>query len=347
MKSLKGLRGKAIRILVRSTNWIGDAVMTTPAMAALRAFFPAARITVAANPSVAELFSPHPSCDEVIVLDKQRAHQGLQGLFRFSRILNRERFDLALLFQNALEAGILAWLARIPIRAGYSTDGRGFLLTHRVPVGRAERAMHHTAYYLHMLKSLGIEGGNGRLCLTCTASERAWAQSVLGEDFWVAINPGATYGSAKRWFPDRFARVASTLAGKTGAGILLVGGATERAIGAEIEKAVNGRVLNLMGETSVRQLMALLEKCRLLITNDSGPMHVAAALGIPLVALFGPTDHTTTSPLADNWRLVRKPAECAPCLKRTCPTDHRCMEAIGPDDVLQAVKDLMGLDLAT
>lgn len=343
MKPLR--RDPSVRkILVRSTNWIGDAVMTTPAMAAVRATFPESRIVVVANPLVTELFTPHPLCDGVRVFDKREIHRGVGGLLRFAAELRRQAFDLAILFQNALEAALLAYLARIPVRAGYRTDCRGLLLTHGVPVGRAAKALHHTDYYVKMLEALGVRGGDGRLSLHYTPQEESWASQVLGEGSWIGINAGATYGSAKRWFPTRFAEVASGLVQDHGARILLVGGPGEASIGREIEEAVQAprtEVLNMVGRTTVRQLVALLSRCRLLITNDSGPMHVAAALGVPLVALFGPTDHTTTSPLTDKWRMVRKTADCSPCLKRVCPIDHRCMEALTVEDVLSAAKELM------
>lgn len=342
METLTALHGRIKKILIRSANWIGDAVMTTPAMGAVRATFPEAEITVAANPVVAELLSPHPCCDRVLVFDKKGSHRGIPGLVHFAHGLSREKFDLAILFQNAMEAAVISLLAGVPLRAGYRTDCRGFLLTHGVPVGRSDRGMHHTAYYLHMLERLEIRGGSGSLSLACSEAENHWARTLLGEGSWVALNPGATYGSAKRWYPSRFAQVADRLMEELGARILLVGSAGETDIGEEIVRAVNGGILNMIGKTSVRQLMALLANCHLLITNDSGPMHIAAAFGVPIVALFGPTDHTTTSPLTDAWRLVRKPADCAPCLKRTCPTDHRCMEAIEAADVLRAVRDLVG-----
>lgn len=315
--------------------------MTTPAMGALRAAFPRAEVVVAANPVVGELFSFHPYCNRVMVFDKKKAHRGVNGLFRFSGELRAERFDLAVLFQNAVEAALMALLAGIPNRAGYRTDGRGILLTHGAPIGKAERRLHHTAYYMHMLSTLGIQEGNGQLSLSCTSREESWAREALESDSsgeWVALNPGAAYGSAKRWLPERFAAVADALAQEFGSRILLIGGPGETNIGHEIEAAMSVRPLNLIGKTSVRQLMALLSQCRLMVTNDSGPMHVAAAFGVPIVALFGSTDHTTTSPLSSSCRIVRKPLECAPCLKRSCPTDHRCMEAITVQDVLDAVR---------
>lgn len=329
------------RILIRSTNWIGDAVMTTPAMGAVRATFPHAEITVVGPPAVAELFSSHPHCDRVMVFDKRGESRGLRGLWRFSRRLAHEGFDLAILFQNAIEAAILARFAGIPIRLGYRTDGRGFLLTHGVSLGQAEKRLHHTAYYLDLLSLSGIRGGDGRLRLECTDAEREWARRLLsGQKVWIGINPGAAYGSAKRWLPERFAEVADQLARDTGGGILITGGPGETDICGEIERSLDAPCLNLAGKTTVRQLMAVISRCGLLVTNDSGPMHVAAALDVPIVALFGSTDPTTTSPLGDKVRIVRKPVPCAPCLKRTCPTDHACMEGIMASDVLEAVRSL-------
>jgi heptosyltransferase II len=329
------------RILIRSTNWIGDAVMTTPAMEAVRTVFPKSEITVVAPPAVAELLSPHPLCDRVVVFDKKREHRGMLGLYRFSKHLREERFDLAILFQNAIEAAIMAYLAGIPQRMGYMTDCRSPLLTSAVPLGVTNRILHHTDYYLSMLEYYGIRGGKGRLILECTSPEKAWAKKELfSHRIWIGINPGAAYGSAKRWYPERFAAVADTLAQDMKAGILITGGPGEKRIGSEIEAALHSPCLNLIGKTTVRQMMAVISRCALFVTNDSGPMHVAAAFGIPIVALFGSTDPITTSPRSDKVRIVRKRLPCAPCLKRRCPTDHACMETISVDDVVEAARSL-------
>jgi heptosyltransferase-2 len=331
------------KVVIRSTNWIGDAVMTTPAMGAVRAALPDAEMVVAANPVVAELFSPHPYCDRVIVLDNKKVRGSIRGLFHSSSLLRAESFDLAILFQNAIGAAITALLAGIPNRAGYRTDGRGILLTHAVPIGKAQRRLHHTDYYLQMLARLGIEGGDERLALSCTERELALAGKMLRTDTgspWVAVNPGAAFGSAKRWFPERFAEVADGLVREFGARILITGGPAEADLGVDIEAAMKARPLNLVGKTSVRMLMALLSQCSLMVTNDSGPMHVAAAFGVPVVALFGSTDHTTTSPLSSSCRIIRKDFPCAPCLKRICPLDHGCMAAITAQDVLEAARSL-------
>ena len=329
------------KILIRSTNWIGDTVMTTPALGAVRAAFPDAEIVVAANPLTAELLLGHPACDRLLILDKRGRHSGLGGLWRFSREMRRGGFDLAILFQNAAEAAILAFAAGIPRRAGYRTDGRGIFLTHGVPVGTPERRLHHTDYYLHMLDRLGIHGGGGRLCLSCTSEETLWAEEILGMGEWAAVNPGAAYGSAKRWLPERFAETADRMAETYGLSIVLVGGPDEGPIGQDIEKAMKVRPLNLIGKTTIRQMMAVLSRVRLMVTNDSGPMHVAAAFQVPIAAVFGPTDHTTTSPLTPFFRIIRKPVDCAPCLKRRCPIDHRCMDAVTVSDMLEAVEALV------
>ena len=331
------LSGETIKkIMIRTPNWIGDAVMTTPAMAVVRVFFPTAEIVVVANPPVAELFSPHPDCDRVIRYDKKGEHQGISGRLEFYRVLRREHFDLAILFQNAIEAALISRLAKIPRRAGYSTDGRRFLLSHPVPVGERERLWHHTDYYLRMLAALGITGSKEPLQLNVTATEARKAREILGTGRWVAVNPGASYGAAKRWFPDRFATVADQLVERYQVKIVLTGGTGEQDIGRDIQNFMTHTPLNLVGKTTVREMMAILEQCCLLITNDSGPMHIAAALKTPLVAIFGPTDHTTTSPATAEARIVRKDTLCAPCLLRQCPTDHQCMKAVTADDVLQA-----------
>lgn len=329
------------RILIRSTNWLGDAVMTIPAMGMVRKAFPRAEIALVANPGVAELMAEHPCCDEIIVWDKKNSHPGAAGLIRFSRYLRKQRFDLAILFQNAMEAAIMVWLARIPERMGYRTDGRGWLLNRGVPIGSGEKRLHHVDYYLHMLERAGVEGEPGELSLHCTHDEEGWARDELSGRTWVAVNPGAAFGSAKRWLPERFASAADKIWQEFGTHILLLGGADESSIGSRISQRMHAPHLNLIGKTSIRQLLALLSQCRLLLTNDSGPMHIAAALDIPVVALFGSTDHTTTSPRGKFCRIVRHEVDCAPCLKRHCPTDHRCMTSIGVDEVTEAVRSLL------
>ena len=335
--------GDIRKILVRSTNWIGDAVMTTPALGAIRAAFPSSEIVLAANPVISELMTPHPFCDRVIVYDKGGVHRGASGSLGVWPAHCRERFDLAILFQNAIEAAIMAKLAGIKMRAGYNTDARGILLTHGIRVTKEARRLHHTQYYLNMLADLGIPPAGKSFAFSVPMKKSAGRKVCWVRGRWVAINPGAAYGSAKRWYPERFGQVADALASEFGYGSVLVGGRGEAGIGSEIESQMRSKPVNLIGATSVRQLTSLLASVDLVITNDSGPMHVAAAFDRPIVALFGPTDHSTTSPLCSRFLLVRKETECAPCLKRQCPTDHRCMAGISVEDVLDAVKTLLRL----
>lgn len=334
------------RILVRSTNWIGDAVMTTPALRAIRENFPAARVTVLANALVAPLFAAHEAVDEVVVYDRKGVHGGLGGKLRLAKELRARDFDLAILLQNAVDAALIAWLARIPRRMGYRTDGRGFLLTNGVPVDAAVRQLHHVDYYLAMLARFGITVSGKDLAL-CTTPDEDRAVAVLlneqgvGEgEFVLGINPGASFGSAKRWQPTRFAAVADRLAERWGARVVITGGPGETTIASEIEAAMGGRCVNMAGRTTVRSLMALIKRCNFFVTNDSGPMHVAAAFGVPLVAVFGSTDHRTTSPWSEQTLIVREDVECAPCLKRECPIDHRCMERVTADAVVAAALSL-------
>jgi heptosyltransferase-2 len=330
------------RILIRAVNWLGDAVMTTPAIGAIRSSFPDAHITLLATPLVAEMFSPHEWINEVMIYDKKGRHSGLAGRLRIARELRGKRFDLAILLQNAFDAALITRLARIPVRMGYRTDGRGLLLTHGCPLSGETKRLHHVEYYLRMLENFGISKASGSLSLMVTAEEERNIADLLAgggigrDDFLLGLNPGATYGAAKRWYPERFAAVADELCQKWGAKTVITGGPAEREIADEIAASAKTKCLNLAGRTSVRGLMALIKRCDFFITNDSGPMHIAAAFGVPLVAIFGPTDHTTTSPFSGRAVVVRQNVECAPCLLRECPTDHRCMERVTAREVINS-----------
>ncbi len=334
-------------LLVRAVNWLGDAVLTTPALGAVRAAFPHSRITLAAKPLIAELFLHHPDVDEILVYDKDGRHSGAAGILRMSRELRRRGFDAAILSQNAFDAGLLAILAGIPRREGYATDGRRMLLSRAVPVTEEILRLHHAEYYLRLVEELGFpRPGNPVLRLRVTGEERGAmagrlaASGIPKGGRILGINPGATYGSAKRWYPDRFAEVADTLSEEWGAFVVLMGSAPEMPLSAEIEAAMRRRPVNLAGKTTVRELMALLSLCGFLVTNDSGPMHIAAALGVPLVAIFGPTDWRTTSPWTPRAKVVRVEMDCSPCMRRECDRGHECMLGVTSDMVVHAARGL-------
>lgn len=335
-------------LLVRATNWLGDAVMTTPALAGVREGIPDARIVLLARPLVAELFRHHPDVDEVMVYDRPGGHEGTLGRLRLAAELRRRRFDGALLLQNAFDAALIAFLGRIPERAGYPTDGRRILLTLPVPLPHGILERHEVEYYLCLLDGLGIPRPvPASLKLTVTEEEReamAARLASIGVERSapiVAINPGATYGSAKRWYPDRFAVVADALSAEWGARVVIVGSAAEAPLAGEIATAMRTPAINLAGMTTVRELMALLSLSSFLVTNDSGPMHIGAALGVPLVAIFGPTDWRRTSPWASLAKVVRVEIDCSPCRRRTCDRGHECMLGVTPEMVIDAARELL------
>jgi heptosyltransferase-2 len=326
------------RLCVRATNWIGDAVMSLPAIRAIRHVFPHAHIAVVARPWVADLYARETCIDRVIPYTVQK---GLRARREFAARLHAERFDGAILLQNAFDAAFVAWLAHIPERIGYNRDGRGFLLTRAIPVPEpGEIPRHERFYYLELLRRAGMmerfpESDAIRLEAADAARQAGLshlaslgiAAPVIG------ISPGAAYGNAKRWPAGRFAETAAALCGTAPAAILLFGSSSERdlceTVAAEL-RAARIETRNLAGQTTLREFIDLAAACRLFLTNDSGAMHVASALGVPTVAVFGATDDTTTGPTGPLARVVREHAECSPCLLRECPIDHRCMTRVSP-----------------
>lgn len=334
--------GDVRKILIRAVNWIGDAVMTTPAIGVIREHFPHAEITLLANPLVSQLLSSHGWIDRIITFDRKGAHKGVLGRFRLAAELRKHAFDMAIILPNSFDSALVPWLAGIPARLGKSSDGRGFMLTERYSPDETPLLCHEVLYYLNLVRHFGISGDSATPYLVTSPAEDVAAAQLLKEhgitreEFVIGINPGATFGSAKRWYPDRFAAVAKQLAAQWSARIVIFGGSGETDIAAEIELQLAGTCLNLAGKTTVRDLMALIKRCNFFITNDSGPMHIAAAFGVPLVAIFGPTDHSGTAPYSDRAVIVRKEIECAPCKLRECPTDHVCMTSVTADDVVEA-----------
>jgi len=334
-------------ILIRSANWVGDAVMTTPVIRAVRKNFPDARISLLAKPWVAPVFFHNPNIDEILHYDDAGRHRRGIGTFRLGKDLRAYGFDLAILMQNAFEAAFLSFLARIPNRLGYKTDGRRFLLTHGIRLYPALKKGHMIDYYIGILEGASLQADGRELTLIVTDDERRAADAVLkrhqitDEDLLVGINPGAEGGTAKRWLPDRYAALANRLSGLSGVRTVILGTAGDRALGQEIADMAGGQAVNLCGETTLRQAITLIERLRLLVTNDSGLMHVAAALNTPQIAVIGPTHYQATGPSNPDSRIIRVPTSCAPCRNKDCPTDHRCMTRITADTVFDAAKSLM------
>jgi heptosyltransferase-2 len=333
------------RVCVRATNWLGDAVMSLPAIRAIRRVFPHAHIALVARPWVADLYARERSIDRIIPYTAQK---GLRARREFASLLRREHFDAAILLQNAFDAALLMWLAGIPERIGYNRDARRLLLTQAIPVPEpGEIPRHERFYYLELLRRAGmIEGFGdiGPIRLEGLDEARAAGAAHLARlgisGTAIGISPGAAYGNAKRWLPERFAAVAQNLA--PGA-VLLFGSPGERPlceIVAESLRRTHIDARNLAGETTLREFIDLSAACRLFLTNDSGAMHVSSALAVPTVAVFGATDDTTTGPTGPFARVVREHAECSPCLLRECPIDHRCMTAVTVERVTAVAQDL-------
>jgi heptosyltransferase-2 len=338
------------RILVRGPNWIGDAVMCEPALRALRARFPQAEITLLVKPAVASLLRDHPAVTRVLTYEERGRHAGWAGKFVLAGTLRRQRFDAAVLFQNAFEAALLAFLAGIPFRYGYATDGRRLLLTHAVEVPPRAKAEHQTAYYLRMLNPLGEAGADDAPRLYLSEEMRRAAEQRLAEfgvregDMVIGLNPGSTYGGAKRWLPERFAETADRLVRQyrdLRPVVVIVGANGEEALGQSIAARMSVKPVLMAGATTVAELMGIIRRCRLFVTNDTGPMHIAAAFGVPVAAIFGPTDWVRTAPFGAQHAVIRHPVDCAPCLLRECPIDHRCMTGIGVEQVVDAATRLL------
>jgi heptosyltransferase-2 len=337
----------AERILIRGTNWIGDAVMTIPAVNAVRNAFPHAGISLLAKPWLAEVYRLCPSLDEIILFHDPGAHSGIMGKLRLAEELKERKFDAAILLQNAIEAAIIAWRAGIPIRAGYNSDGRGLLLTHSVQRTDAIRKVHQIEYYLEMVKALGCPSAGTDVRLTPGEAYHTLGDGVLrahgigGEGLLIGMAPGATYGPAKRWFPERFAAVADRLIDEFSARVIVFGSKDDRESADQVEQSARHPLTNLAGKTNLKEVIAVMARCSLFISNDSGLMHIAGALNIPTVAIFGSTNPVTTSPVGDRSVVIYKSASCSPCLKVTCPTDFRCMELISVDDVYEKSRRLL------
>ena len=336
------------RLLIRSTNWIGDAVMTTPSVRAIRHNFPGARISLLAKPWVVPVFAHSPHVDEIIVFDAKGRHKGFGGTIRLARDLRTYRFDAAIFLQNAIEAALIAFMAGIPVRIGFDTDARRLLLTHPVRCTKAIKTIHQTGYYLKMLEGAGLVTGPSSLELRVGAQDRHAAEQILSTrgitpgHRVVGLNPSATFGPAKQWFPERYAALGDRLNREHDAVILIFGGPSDRELGQTISRMMTAPAIDLSGQTSLGEAMALIDRCDGFVTNDSGLMHVAAALNTPLVAIFGSTNWTTTSPYSPTSRIVRVPIECSPCMQPVCPLGHmNCMKRVTVDMVFGAVEDLL------
>jgi heptosyltransferase-2 len=307
-----------MKILIRATNWIGDAILSLPALRAIRCRFPAAEITVLAKPWVSALYEGEGSIDRVLLLQGASGAGDWKAKFHLIRLLRRGNFDLAILFPNSFESAAVVRLAGVKRIIGYSRDARGFLLTEAIPAPKpGEIPVHERFYYLELLRRAGLIDtipDTPEIRLDGVDELRAKGRQRFVSLPVVGVSPGAAYGSAKRWLPERFAESAARLASELGASVAVFGSASEKAMCEQVANAAGGH--NFAGATSLREFIEMTAACRVFLTNDSGAMHIASALGVPSVTVFGPTDETATGPLGPSARLVREPVDRAPCLLR-------------------------------
>jgi len=329
-------------ILVRGVNWIGDAVMTLPALKAIRRAYPAAQISLLVKPGIAPLFENNPDIDEIILY--KESHRRFFGRLQLALNLRQRRFSRAFLLQNAFDAALIAFLAGIPERIGYDRDGRGFLLTKAIPHNDGDRKLHHINYYLNLLKEAGIKAEFSEPWLRLDLNELVTARGVLSAlpRPVLGINPGSAYGPAKRWLPERFAEVAVWFVKETRGSVVIFGGKEETDTAGQIFKAIPMNKISVAGGTSLRELAALIAETDVFLTNDSGPMHIAYAVGTPLVAIFGSTSPELTGPVGLCNAVVRTDIDCSPCFSRACGRDYiRCMFGITSEDVFENIRRLL------
>ncbi len=360
--------GRQPRILVRGVNWLGDAVMATPALLRLRERFPSSHVALLGPDKLKDLWAGHPAVDSV--------HSFVAGEspWQIGRRLRDERFDLALVLPNSPRSALEVWCAGAKRRVGYARSWRNLFLTDVIPARPAEIPMrkkapdevrcliergavsprvplpaqaHHAFQYLHLVAAVGGDPGILPPLISVDESELAEAAKRLppGPSAWVGLNPGAEYGPAKRWPAERFIAAAHAIHQATGCGFILFGGKADQTLAMQLASGIRHpasgiAVVDTAGRTTLRELCALLKLCRVVLTNDTGPMHVAAAVGTSVVVPFGSTSPELTGPgLPGDPRhgLIRSGAVCSPCYLRECPVDFRCMTGIGVDRIVARV----------
>src|SRR6266446_2013567 len=320
---------KPFRILIRSSNWLGDAVMSVPAVRAIKNGRPDAHVTIAAPANIAPMWKLVPQMDTIIQLPND-------SLLSVVSLLKRQRnFDVAILFPNSLRVALESWLTGIPRRVGYRGHWRSWLVNQ---IAREPRKPgppeHHSLRFLRIARECGAETSNIEV-------RNPKQTSNIKHQTLIGLCPGAEYGPAKRWLPERFAEAAAKITAQSSAQWILFGTKKDAAIGEQIAAAIGDHCVNRIGQTTLDQLIDELRRCSLLLTNDTGTMHLATLLGVPVVAVFGSTEPRLTGPLGNGHTILRHHVECSPCFLRECPIDFRCMKAVSADEVAAAVLSLL------
>ncbi|MBK9162489.1 MAG: lipopolysaccharide heptosyltransferase II [Acidobacteria bacterium] len=342
-----------MRILVRGTNWIGDAVMTIPAMRRLRRAFPEAHIALHCRKWAEGIFRDVDFLDEIIPI--QSTDKGLNDLRDEAERIRRGRFDVAVMFPNSFRSAALPWLGKIPRRFGYEKEMRGFLLTDRVAIPAWKSTRHEIYYYLNLVEavetafagSVDAAAEAPDISIAVSATRKAKAREFLesiGCDAGlpiVALGCGSTNSRAKRWPAERFAKLATHLIEAGNASVVLLGSSDERDVAEQVESLADSRLINAVGKTSLEDAVSLLAAADVFVSNDMGLAHISAAVGTPTLVIFGPTNPETTRPFSPLAEVIRVRVDCSPCMLRDCPIDHRCMTSIEPDIVGMRVLDIL------
>lgn len=334
-------------IIVRMPNWLGDLVMATPVLADLRTHFPNARITAMCQSNVAGLLKNDPHIDEVYSYARPSGWIHRRQHSEIIDSIRRGEYDLGLLLTNSFSSAWWFWRGKVKNRVGFATNLRSFLLDKAIPFPANRKTQHLVNTYKSLLAPLGIPLSETPPKLYLSPEEIKAAHTLLlnkgiliGKDVVVGINPGAAFGSAKCWLPERFVSVSQKLLEDRRVHVVFFGDQSGAPLVNDICKKLPDRVINLAGKTNLRELMALIQSCSIFLTNDSGPMHIGAALKVPLLALFGSTNDVTTGPY-NFGKVIHKHVECSPCYKRVCPIDFRCMKRIEVDEVYKELETMV------
>ncbi len=333
---------------MRGTNWVGDAVMTIPAIRELRRIFPDAAITLFTRAWAEGIFRDAEFIDEIRTFDKTKSK--IKDTLAQAAELRKHEFDLAVLFPNSFETALVAKLAKIPRRFGYAKESRSFLLTDSIEIPQWKNERHEVFYYLNLVAEIEkayfdretIFEKPPPIDLAVSAERRAAAREILKQNGVdpskkiVALGVGSTNSRAKRWQTESYAKLNDLLQTDLNANVILVGAKDEIEVSNEVFAKSEKKPIILTGKTNLAEAVAVLSEVDLLVSNDMGLAHIAPAVATKTIVIFGPTNEQTTQPVGSE--IIRKMPDCAPCMLRDCPIDHRCMTQISPAEVLEMAK---------
>ncbi len=337
--------------MVRGANWVGDAVMTIPALRELRRIFPAAHITLFTRSWARGIFEDAEFTDEILTFETGKSKAG--DVFAHSKIIKEKEFDLAVLFPNSFESAMVAKLGKVPVRFGYAKEGRSILLTDSVKIPEWKNERHEVHYYLNLVAAIekklnGTETSafnELQIDLRISEARKIGARKILevnGVDLTkktIALGVGSTNSRAKRWQTESYAELNDKLQTEFDVNVILVGAENESDVSREVFAKSNVKPIILTGKTDLAEAVAVLSAVDLLVANDMGLAHIAPAVGTKTLVIFGPTNELTTKPIGAE--IIRKNVECAPCMLRDCPIDHRCLTRISADEVFNRAAQMI------